>query len=357
MKKFLSLALAVIMCFALASCGCTEEKVTKDSYTVGVVQLIEHPALDAATQGFVDTLNKKMADAGKKVDIKVQTAGGDSTQCASIVNTYTSGNVDLIMANATAALQAAVAGTGDIPVLGTSITDYATALKIKDWTGTVGGNVSGTSDLAPLAEQAKMLVELCPKATKVGLLYCSAEPNSAYQVKVIKEELKKLNSKIVCTDYKFADTNDILAVTQKAAADSDVIYVPTDNQVASNTSIIDGVCLEAKVPVIAGEENTCKGCGVATLSIDYYQLGVKTGEMAAKILLEGADISKMAVETADAPTKKYDPARCEALGIEVTDDYVALDAEVAEEETEETEEATDVVVEEATEVASESVSE
>ena len=213
--------------------------------------------------------------------------------------------VDLILANATSPLQAAAGGTKSIPVLGTSVTEYGTALGISDFSGTVGGNVSGTSDLAPLDQQAAMVKELFPDAKTVGLLYCSAEPNSEYQVKVMTAELAKLG--YACEKFSFSDSNDVTAVSKAAAA-------------ASCAGTILGAIGDK--PVIAGEKGICSGCGVATLSIDYYDLGVATGKMAAKILRGEADISKMPIEYAPDFTKLYNADRCKALEI----DTAALDA-------------------------------
>ena len=289
-------------------------------YNVGICQLVQHEALDAATQGFKDALVEKLGEGNVKFD--EQNASGDSANCATIVNGFVSNGVDLILANATAPLQAAAQATADIPVLGTSITDYATALDISDWTGTVGNNISGTSDLAPLDQQAAMIKELFPDAKSVGLLYCSAEPNSVYQCDVIEGYLTEEGYTVA--RYAFTDTNDVTSVAQSAADNSDVIYIPTDNTAASNTEAIANVVLPAQVPVVAGEEGICSGCGAATLSINYYDLGYATGEMAAKILAEGADISTMPVEFAPNVTKKYNAANCEALGITPPDDYVAI---------------------------------
>ena len=289
-------------------------------YNVGICQLVQHEALDAATQGFKDALVEKLGEGNVKFD--EQNASGDSANCATIVNGFVSNGVDLILANATAPLQAAAQATADIPVLGTSITDYATALDISDWTGTVGNNISGTSDLAPLDQQAAMIKELFPDAKSVGLLYCSAEPNSVYQCDVIEGYLTEEGYTVA--RYAFTDTNDVTSVAQSAADNSDVIYIPTDNTAASNTEAIANVVLPAQVPVVAGEEGICSGCGAATRSISYYDLGYATGEMAAKILAEGADISTMPVEFAPNVTKKYNAANCEALGITPPDDYVAI---------------------------------
>jgi putative ABC transport system substrate-binding protein len=254
-----------------------------------------------------------------------QNAQGDSNTCSTIINGFVSSNVDLILANATPALQAAAAGTNEIPILGTSVTEYGVALEIDDFNGVVGGNISGTSDLAPLDEQAAMLAELFPDAEKVGLLYCSAEANSQYQVDTVKAALEELG--YTCEYYAFSDSNDLATITTSAAADSDVIYVPTDNTVASNTEIINNICLPEGVPVIAGEEGICEGCGVATLSISYYDLGYATGEMAARILVDGEDISTMPIEYAPQFTKEYNADICAELGIEIPEDYVAIGAD------------------------------
>ena len=343
MKKALSLAMAAAMTMGLAACGSTasgtaaadstpaastaesEETSAAEStdnkvYTVGICQLVQHDALDAATQGFKDALTEKLGEGNVKFD--EQNASGDSANCATIVNGFVSNGVDLILANATAPLQAAAQATADIPVLGTSITDYATALDISDWTGTVGNNISGTSDLAPLDQQAAMIQEMFPNAKTVGLLYCSAEPNSVYQCDVIEGYLTEEGYTVA--RYAFTDTNDVTSVAQTAADNSDVIYIPTDNTAASNTEAIANVVIPAKVPVVAGEEGICAGCGVATLSINYYDLGVTTGKMAAKILTGESNISEMPIEYFPDPVKKYNPAICEALSITVPEDYVAI---------------------------------
>ena len=312
MKKMLAILVVAVLCLGMTA-------IAEGTYTVGVCQLVQHPALDAATQGFQDALTEK---AGESVTFDVQNASGDSNTCSTIVNGFVADNVDLIMANATPALQAAVAATGDIPILGTSVTDYATALDIDDWTGATGINVSGTSDLAPLDEQAAMLNELFPDAKVVGLLYCSAEPNSKYQVDVITGYLTELGYE--CVEYTFADSNDVASVAQSACDGSDVIYIPTDNTAASCTEAIRNVVEPAQKPVIAGEEGICKGCGVATLSISYYDLGYATGEMAYEVLVNGADVATMNVAFAPNVTKEYNTELCDLLGVTVPEDYVAI---------------------------------
>ena len=324
MKKLLTLILALAMALSLVACGSSDKKDDsgEKTYTVGVVQLVQHEALDAATKGFTDALKEALGD---KVNVVVKNASGDSNTCGTIVNGFLADNVDLIMANATPALQAAASATSTVPILGTSVTDYATALEIADWTGTVGGNISGTSDLAPLDQQVAMLQELFPNAKKVGMLFCSSEPNSKYQVDEVTKLLTAAG--ITCTEFAFTDSNDVSSVTQKACDASDVLFIPTDNTAASNTEAIANVVLASNTPVIAGESGLCKGCGVATLSIDYYELGKITGQMAAKILTGEADVSTMPIQFAPSVTKQANMANCQKLGITIPSDYTALATE------------------------------
>ena len=301
-----------------ASSAASSAAAPAESYTIGICQLVEHEALDAATQGFQDALVAQFGDA---VSFDMQNAQNDTATCATICNGFVSAGVDLIMANGTAALQAAQAATADIPILGTSITEYGVALGLDDFSGTVGGNISGTSDLAPLEEQAAMIVEWMPEAKTAGLLYCSAEANSQYQVDVVQAELEAAGMTV--TQYPFSDSNDLSSVCQQAATASDVLYVPTDNTVAANTGIVDGICRPMAKPVFAGEEGICRGCGVATLSISYYDLGYTTGEMAAQILTGEADISTMAIQYTTV-TKKYNPTICDELGLTVPEGYEAI---------------------------------
>ena len=330
MKKLLSLLCVAAMIFALAACGGSQAPAAEapaaeapaeeaQVFNVGICQLVQHPALDAATQGFKDALTEKLGDA---VSFNEQNASGDAATCSVICNQFVSDEVDLIMANATASLQAAASATNVIPILGTSITDYGTALGIEGFTGVSGTNISGTSDLAPLDGQAQMLSELFPDAKTVGLVYCSGEPNSKFQVETIAPMLTELGYTV--TEYTFADSNDVANVTASACAECDVLYIPTDNTAASCTEAINNVALVEKTPIVVGEEGICKGCGVATLSISYSDIGYETGLMAAEILTEGADISTMEVRYAPQFTKEYNVSICETLGITVPEDYVAI---------------------------------
>lgn len=319
-KKILSLTMAALMSVGmLAGCGSSSGGNANAKYQVGVIQLVQHPALDAATKGFKDALKKEL---GNDVSIEVKNASGDTATCATIANTFVSSNKSLIMANATPALQAASQATADIPVLGTSVTDYATALDMKNWTGKTGTNVSGTSDLAPLNEQAAMVKELFPDAKNVGILYCNSEANSKFQADKVTAELEKLGYTV--NAFTFSDSNDVANVTQNACDASDVLYIPTDNTAASCAENINNVALAAKKPIIAGEENICKGCGVATLSIDYYDLGYQTGVMAAQVLRDGKKPGDMEVQTATKFTKEYNESIVKELGITIPDGYEAI---------------------------------
>lgn len=327
-KKLLSVALASTMVVGLAGCGnstttnggsdSTADKSGK-TYTIGICQLVQHEALDAATDGFKKALKDKLGD---KVKFDEQNAAGDAPTCSTICTSFVTNNYDLILGNATAALQAAVSATDSIPVLGTSVTDYGTALDISDWNGVTGKNVSGTTDLAPLDQQAKCIKELFPDAKNIGIIYCSSEPNSIYQSTTITKYLEEEGYKV--KEYTFADSNDVASVTKSACDASDVIYIPTDNTAASCTEAINNVAAPAKTPIFAGEEGIAKGCGVATLSISYYDLGYETGEMAYDILVNGADITKMEVKTAPKFTKEYIADRADDLKVTVPDDYEKL---------------------------------
>ena len=335
--------MAAAMAAAMAACGGnsgsssdngsdtgTEESASSGSsessgqtYTIGICQQMEHEALDQATQGFKDACTELFGEGN--VEFDEQNAQGEQAMCSTIINNFVSSDVDLILANATLPLQTAAQATADIPILGTSITDYATALGIDDWTGATGVNISGTSDLAPIDQQEDMLVELLPDTKKVGILYCSAEPNSQYQAQLFEKALDE--DGIAYEEYTAADSNEIQTVVNSAIETCDALYIPTDNTMASNTQIVNNICMPAKVPVIAGEQGICAGCGIATLSISYYDIGYTAGEMAYQVLVEGEDISTMEVQTAPEVTKMYNPTICEELGIEIPDDYVAIETE------------------------------
>lgn len=330
-KKIAALALSCAMAgMSLTGCGSTGSDTAETTaaggadasaegqvYNIGICQLVEHEALDMATEGFQAALKEKLGE--ENVTFDVQNAQGESTNCATICSGFVSSDYDLILANATAALQSAAAATASIPVVGTSITDYATALDIDDWTGKTGTNITGTSDLAPIEQQEDMLLEMFPSPKQVGILYCSAEPNSKYQAEKFIEALEA--DGIAYKEYTAADTNEIQSVTTTAVGECDVIYVPTDNTMASSTEVVKNVAVPAGVPIIAGEASTCSGCGVATLSISYYDLGYTAGEMAYEILVNGKNPGDMDIQFAPQVTKMYNASICEELGITPPEGY------------------------------------
>ena len=330
-SRFITILLGLCLAFALTACGGggnsggggddenPQSAPAKTTFTVGICQLVQHDALDAATEGFTQALKDELGDS---VVIDPQNGSGDSATCATICNGFVSNNVDLIMANATPALQAAVASTDQIPILGTSVTEYGAALGIDNFSGVCGNNVSGTSDLPPLDEQAKMIKDLFPEAKTVGIIYGNSEVNSIYQKDVMTEELTKLG--LTVTSYGFTDSNDVSLVAQTACEENDVLFIPTDNKAADNADAIDAVARAAKTPIVAGEEGICAKCGVATLTIDYYQLGYATGKMAVKILLGEADVSQMAIEYDPNPIKKYNKEIAELYGVTIPEDYVEI---------------------------------
>lgn len=312
MNKLIAVLLAALICATMAF-PCLAEA---GMYNIGICQLVQHAALDSATQGFKDTLTELL---GENIAFNEQNASGDTATCISIINAFLAEEVDLILANATPSLQAAQSGTGDIPILGTSITDYGAALGLTDWTGVTAQNISGTSDLTPLSAQAELLQELFPDAANVGLLYCSAEANSQYQIETIEGYLAEMGYS--CKRYGFVDSNDVASVTQSACQNSDVLYVPTDNTVASCTEIIRNIIEVEGTPVIGGDEGICAGCGVATICVDYYELGCATGKMAYEILVHNADVSAMPVEFAPNYAKVCNAELCELLGVAIPEGF------------------------------------
>ncbi len=319
MKKLLALILAVTMVMGMATAASADgaDKV----YTIGICQLVQHAALDAATEGFMAALTDKLGD---NIKFDLQNAQGESTTCSTIVTGFVANEVDLIMANATPALLAAVSATDTIPILGTSVTDYATALAMDDMDATVGTgiNVSGTSDGVPAQLYADTVMELVPDAKQVSVLYCSAEPNSEIQADQFIECMDAVGVKTVV--YTFNDSNDIQAVITSAIEDADAVYIPTDNTAASNMTIVSNICAPAGIPVICGEEGMCGAGGLATVSISYYDIGYVCGEMAYDILVNGADVSAMPIGYAASPEKKFNPDFADAIGFTMPEGYAAI---------------------------------
>ena len=323
MKKLISLVLAAAMMLGVGS-AVTAKAEEEKTYTVGICQLVQHAALDAATQGFMDALTEKLGD---NVKFDLQNAQGETTMCSTIVTGFVANEYDLIMANATPALLAAVAATDTIPILGTSVTDYGTALAIDDMDATKGTgiNVSGTSDGVPAQQYADTVLELVPDAKNVAVLYCSAEPNSVLQADQFVACMDEKGVKT--TVYTFTDSNDIQAVVTTAVEGADAMYIPTDNTAASNMTIISNVCGGVNLPVICGEEGMCGAGGLATVSISYYDIGHVCGEMAYDILVNGADVSTMPIGYAASPAKKYNPDYAAVIGFEMPEGYEAIETE------------------------------
>lgn len=308
--RLLAALLAILMIFAASAAAETA------IYRIGVCQLEQHAALKDATQGFLDAIAQTLGD---QCEVTVQNASGDPATCFSIINAFLAEDVDLILANSTQALQTASAATGSTPILGVAVTDYPAALDMDVWEGVTGTNVSGTSDLAPLDAQAALVQTMFPDAKTVGLLYCSSEVNSVYQVRIIRGYLEQMGYR--CTEYAFTDTNDVFSVAQNACQNSDVLFVPTDNTIASCTELLRNVIEMECVPVIGGDEGICAGCGVATICINYYDLGYATGLMACDILLGKADIAQLPIAYSATFTHVVNAEMCEYLGITVPEGY------------------------------------
>ncbi len=306
MKKMISviLTVAMLMSVCCAFTGCAEKN---DGYTVGICQLMVHDSLDQATQGFIDALSAEMEAAGKTVTFDTQVAG-DSNLCTTVINTFTAKKVDLIMANATPALLAAANATTSIPVLGTSVTDYNDT-----FADNIPANVSGTSDAVPFDEQAQMMIDTLGLVAgdKVGVLYCSNESNSLVQYEAVKALFEAAG--IVVEAYSFTETTELQALVTSMAANVKAVYVPSDNTVAQNDTVVGTICTEQNVPVY-----TSYGGAVcyASLSIDYYELGAATGKMAAEVLLNGKAPADMAIANL-TPSVSYNEELCAQLGIEV----------------------------------------
>ena len=311
MKKLLLVLLTLLL---LTACGESQgdgEKV----YNIGVLQIVQHEALDNATKGFEDALREKLGD---KVKFDEKNAAGEPANCALIANQFVADDVDLIFANATPSLQAAVQATDTIPVVATSVTAFKVALSISDWTGFTGINATGTSDLAPLDQQAAQLVELVPDAKKVAIFFCNSEANSVFQADEIEKHFAKLG--IETQRFTFADSNDIAQVAMNACEWADAVYLPTDNTAAAYVSAD-----QFSKPVIAGEAGICKKAGVATISITYYDIGYRAGEMAYEILVNGADPATMKVEEVTKTEKMYNKELCDKFNITIPEGYVEVE--------------------------------
>lgn len=325
MKKMMK-ATALLLTAAMMMTGCgggSEDAANEDAkYHVGIVQQMEHAALDAATEGFQDKLTELLGD---DVSFDYQNAQGEQTNCTTIATKFVSDGCDLIMANATTALQAAYAATADIPIVGTSVTDYVTA-GVVDSNEAPGRNVTGVSDLSAIDAQIDVLLQVCPEDAKVAIVYCSAEPNSIYQAELAEKYLQSINRAYAV--YTVADSNEIQAVMTNAVNECDAVYIPTDNTMANNMEIVKNVTVPAGVPSFGGAEQMCQEGALLTLSISYYDLGVKAAEMAYEILVNGANPAEMPVEfVSEGITPKYNPEIAAALGVTIPEGMEAVTTE------------------------------
>ncbi len=347
MKKLLALCLAAVMALGLVACGNTgsssaapaasqtpadtsasvpAEPSGADSagqaaaadFHIGIVQLAEHPALDAAREGFIDAL----VEAGFSRDnIDVKNAQGESANCATIATKFVNDKVDLILAIATPAAQTAAQATTEIPILATAVTDFVEA-GLVDSNEAPGGNISGTSDMNPIEEQADLLMKLVPDAKTVGILYCSAEDNSTLQARLARTAFEALD--LTVTEYPVADVNEIQPVTTKAVGEVDALYVPTDNLFAENMPTAALVAEQAKIPVICGESGMVDSGGTATYGINYYNLGKMAAAQAVDILVNGKDVSIVPVGFAATADLEFavNEENCKAIGLEIPNDLL-----------------------------------
>lgn len=323
MKKMMR-ATALLLTAAMMMTGCgggSDDAASGDAtYKVGIVQQMEHAALDAATQGFQDKLTELLGD---DVVFDYQNAQGEQTNCTTIATKFVSDGCDLIMANATTALQSAYAATADIPIVGTSVTDYVTA-GVVDSNEAPGRNVTGVSDLSSIDAQIDVLLQFCAEDAKVAVVYCSSEPNSIYQAELAEKYLQSLNRDYAV--YTVADSNEIQAVMTTAVGECDAVYIPTDNTLANNMEIVKNVTVPAGVPSFGGAEQMCAEGALSTLSISYYDLGVRAGEMAYEILVNGANPAEMPIEfVSEGIIPKYNPEIAEALGVTVPEGMTAVE--------------------------------
>ena len=313
-KKLLILLAAPLMFGSLVGCSGA-----KADFKVGVIQWVSHPALDKATNGFKQGIKEALNKVSKTVDIEIKNAAADASAASTIANTFISKGKNLIMANATPAVQVAANSTSTIPVVGTSVTSYEVAFG-----GNIPSHVTGTSDLAPLNKQAEELLTWYPDANSVGIFYCASEANSAYQAETIGGDLKALKPSLTVREVTFTDSNDIQQVLSGCVSNFDVLYVPTDNACADNAELIHTICSQARRPVYAGEESICAACGFATLSIDYFKLGKITGEMAAQILM-GTLPGELPIRYDEDVRKLYNPTIVAELGITtIPEGYTAI---------------------------------
>lgn len=300
----------------LAMAGCTGQA-KEENLSIGIIQYVEHVALDASRDGFIDALADNGYVDGENITIDVQNAQADQSNLSTISDRFVANKVDLILAIATPAAQSIAGKTKEIPILGTAITDYVAA-KLVDSNEKPGGNVSGTTDMNPIKEQIDLLVKMVPDAKTVGVIYTSNEDNSIVQAAIAKEAIEALG--LTYTEVTITNSNEVQQAAQQIVENCDALYLPTDNILASSIPVIHGVTIESKTPVICGESGMVAGGGLATLGINYYDLGYKTGLMAVKVLKGESEPANMPIESASDFDFAINGTVAEEIGIEIPAD-------------------------------------
>ncbi len=315
MKKIGIFVVMMSVAVVMLMSGCIGQ--SDQDITIGIIQYVEHVALDSAREGFIDALEDNGYVDGENITIDVQNAQADQSNLSTISDRFVSNNVDLVLAIATPAAQSIAGKTKDIPILGTAITDYEAA-KLVESNEAPGGNVSGTTDMNPIREQIELLVRLVPDAETVGVIYTSSEDNSIVQAAIAKEVIEELG--LTYTEVTVTNSNEVQQATQSIVQECDAIYLPTDNTMASSMPIIYGVTVESKTPVICGESGMVEAGGLATLGINYYDLGYKTGLMAVKVLKGEAEPATMPIESADDFDFAINGDVAEEIGLDIPED-------------------------------------
>ncbi len=317
--KWLAAMALAAMVVGAAGCGSSTQTGSKDkkSYKVGVIQLVQHPALDAANKGFIDGLKSKGFEEGKNVTFDQQNAQGDQSNLQTIAQRFVSNKDDLVCAIATPAVQTMANATKEIPIVGTAVTDYKVAKLVKD-NSKPGTNVTGTTDMNPVEAQIDLLVKIMPKAKTVGFIYNSSEVNSQLQIDLAKKAAAARG--LATVEATVSSVNDIQQAAQSLMGKVDALYIPTDNVMASAMPNLIKITDEAKIPVFCGESGMLKAGGVATLGIDYYKLGLQTGEMAADILSGKAKPQDMAIQSQKTFTVTLNEEAIKKLGLTIPDD-------------------------------------
>lgn len=331
LKKALGIGLSLILVLGLAGCGTTQQAssgaasngntaTASKEIKIGIIQIVEHPALDSAREGFLETLKKNGYEEGKNLKIDYQNAQGDQSILQSIAQKFASSKLDLILAIATPSAQVMASATQDIPILITAVTDPVEA-KLVNSMEKPGTNVTGTTDMNPLKEQFDLLKKLVPQAKKVGVIYNAGEINSQVQVKMAKDVAKNLGIELI--EATVTTSADVLQASQSLVGKVDALYVPTDNMVVSAAQSVVQVANKNKIPIIAGESSVVDKGGLATIGINYNNLGKQTGEMAIKVL-KGSKPKDMAIESQKQFDTVFNKEALTLLGIKVPDDLAKI---------------------------------